>query len=167
MTRQESWATCCALCALLAAAETSAQEMEPRAYSASPVGLNFFGVGYNWLTGDVVSDPALLLSDVQADVRSLSVGVGHTFNLLGDLGLVTATAPYSRAVVTGKVFEQQAEARRTGAASGSPSMGHGTGVEKRGLMRAMRQPGSTTPGEALPCRYRSHARRSRWRTPQA
>jgi outer membrane putative beta-barrel porin/alpha-amylase len=88
--------------------------MEPRAYSASPVGLNFFGVGYNWLTGDVVSDPALLLSEVQANVRSLSVGVGHTFNLLGDLGLVTATAPYSRAVVTGKIFEQQAEATRTG-----------------------------------------------------
>jgi len=33
---------------------------------------------------------------------------------VGDLRLVTATAPYSGAVVTGKVFEQQAEATRTG-----------------------------------------------------
>jgi hypothetical protein len=91
--------------------------MEPRAYSASPVGLNFLGAGYSFLRGGVVTDPDLPLSDIHAEVHSLVVGVGHTFNFFGDLGLVTAATPYSRADVTGNVFEQQQEAQRSGLAN--------------------------------------------------
>ncbi len=95
----------------------SAQDLEPRAYSASPVGVNFFVVGSTWLTGGVLLDPDLAISDVQSDVKSLTVGVGHTFNLFGDLGLVTAALPYAFANVTGNVFEQYSEARRSGLAN--------------------------------------------------
>ena len=90
--------------------------MEPRAFSASPVGLNFLVIGYGWLAGDVIFDPTLPISDVQATAQGPMVGIGRTFNLFGDLGLVTATVPYSRAHVTGKVFEQSAEANRSGLA---------------------------------------------------
>jgi hypothetical protein len=90
--------------------------MEPRSYSASPIGLHFLLVGYNRLTGDVVDDATLPIRDVQADVGTFVVGVGRTFNLFGDLGLVTAAIPYSLATVTGSVFEQGAETKRSGLA---------------------------------------------------
>jgi hypothetical protein len=91
--------------------------MEPRAYSASPVGLNFLVVGSTWLRGSVVLDPDLPISDVQADVQSFAVEVSHSFNLFGDLARATAVLPYSRADVTGMVFEQQEEAKRSGLAN--------------------------------------------------
>jgi len=99
---------------LLTAVPAFAQDLEPRAYSASPVGLNFLVAGYNWLTGQVVSDPALPFSDVHARVQTPVLGAGHSFNFFGKLALVTAVLPYSVAHVTGKVFEQNAEARRSG-----------------------------------------------------
>ena len=88
--------------------------MEPRAYSASPVGLNFLGIGYGWLTGSVILDPSLPISDIHATAQGPRIGVGHTFNLLGDVGLVSAVVPYPAARVTGNIFEQGAEARRSG-----------------------------------------------------
>jgi len=102
--------------AALAAAPVSAQDMEPRAYSASPVGANFLVTSYAWSTGNVVFDPALPISDVHADVQGLVVAVGHSFNLFGKLGLVSVAMPYAKADVTGKVFEQEAEVRRSGLA---------------------------------------------------
>ena len=64
---------------------------------------------YSWSTGSVVFDPTLPITDVHADVQGLVVAVGHSFNLLGKLGLVTAAMPYALADVTGKILEQQAE----------------------------------------------------------
>ena len=100
----------------LGAAGARAQDMEPRAYSASPVGANFLVASYSFSTGAVVSDPTLPISDIHADVQGLVVAVGHSFNLLGNLGLVTAAIPYARADVTGRVFEQAAETFRSGLA---------------------------------------------------
>src|SRR5688572_8963317 len=105
------------LCGVMAASQAAAQEMEPRSYSASPVGLTVLVIGYSWVTGAVVLDPTLPISNVDADVQSLVVVVGRSFNLFGDLGLVTAVVPVSRAHVTGDVFEQQAEVRRAGLAN--------------------------------------------------
>jgi hypothetical protein len=100
----------------LAATLVSAQDLEPRAYSASPVGANFLVAGANWSTGNVVFDPGLPISDVHADVTGFVVAVGHTFNLFGKLALASAAVPYALANVTGKVFEQQAETARSGLA---------------------------------------------------
>jgi hypothetical protein len=100
----------------LAATLVSAQDLEPRAYSASPVGANFLVAGANWSTGNVVFDPGLPISDVHADVTGFVVAVGHTFNLFGKLALGSVAVPYALANVTGKVFEQQAETARSGLA---------------------------------------------------
>ncbi len=117
MTRRARQAACGAVvCQLLAAGLASAQEMEPRAYSPSPVGANFLVTSYSWSTGSVVFDPTLPVSDVHADVQGLFVAVGHSFALLGNLGLVTAAIPYALADVTGKVLEEQAEVTRSGLA---------------------------------------------------
>ena len=77
--------TCCEL----SATSAFAQDMEPKAYSASPVGANFLVTSYNWSSGGVIFDPTLPFTDVKADVRGLVVAGGHTFGLFGKLGLLT------------------------------------------------------------------------------
>jgi len=104
------------LAAVAAPAWVWAQEMEPKAYSASPAGANFLLVAYARSTGDVVFDPSLPLSDVSARVGSLALGVGHTFGLFGRLTLVSGALPYAWANVTGKVGGLANEAHRSGLA---------------------------------------------------
>ena len=45
--------------ALLAAATAEAQELEPRAYTNTPVGMNFLVLGYAYTKGDVPLDTSL------------------------------------------------------------------------------------------------------------
>jgi hypothetical protein len=60
----------------------AAQQLEPRTYLNTPVGLNFLIAGYAYVTGDVLSDPSIPLenSSVQSHVavlayaRALDVG---------------------------------------------------------------------------------------------
>jgi hypothetical protein len=99
---------------VISAGLAQAQDMEPKAYSASPVGANFLVASYSFSTGDVIFDASLPVTDVQADVHGLALGVGHTFNLFGKLGLATVGVPAAWADVTGKVFEQAAEVHRSG-----------------------------------------------------
>jgi hypothetical protein len=90
--------------------------MEPRAYSASPVGANFLVVSYGRSTGSVVFDPSLPLSNVRATVSATAAGVGHTFDLFGKLGLVSVAVPYVLGDVTGNVGEDRREVTRSGLA---------------------------------------------------
>ena len=90
MTRVRQVVLGAAVCQVLTAATAAAQDMEPRAYSPAPVGANFLVTSYSWSTGSVVVDPTLPITDVQADVQGLVVGLGHSFNLLGNLAIITA-----------------------------------------------------------------------------
>jgi len=105
-----------AVAASLAGSLASAQDMEPKAYSASPVGANFFVGSYTASTGAVVFDPTLPVSDVHANVNAFVVGLGHTFDCFGDLALVSIALPYATADLTGKVAEQAAAVSRSGLA---------------------------------------------------
>src|SRR5688572_12062348 len=48
-------------------AHTQAQDLEPRAYSNSPTGLNFVLVGFGHTTGSVLTDPALPVENVSIE----------------------------------------------------------------------------------------------------
>src|SRR5262245_42707554 len=74
-----------------------AQQLEPRAYSAAPVGMNFLDVAVGRSSGDIVTDPSLPISDVNATVNSMAVGVGRTFDFFGRTALLVAAFPYARA----------------------------------------------------------------------
>ncbi len=91
------------LASLCAGGRVTAQELEPKAYSASPVGLNFLVAGIGRSTGSVVFDPTLPFRDVDARVGALVLGAGRTFDFFGKLALVSAALPVSRAKVTGRV----------------------------------------------------------------
>lgn len=93
-----------------------AQDMEPKAYSASPVGANFLVVVFGRSTGSIVFDPSVPITDVDATVGSGAVGIGHTFGLFGKLTLLSAALPYARGHLTGKVGGVESETRRSGLA---------------------------------------------------
>ena len=94
------------------------QELEPRAYSASPIGANFLVLGFGRSSGEVVFDPSVPVTDVHADIYSPLLGLGRTFGLFGREALVTAVLPYAFGRVDGKVGPQlqQASITRSGLA---------------------------------------------------
>jgi hypothetical protein len=82
-----------------------AQDLEPRAYAAAPIGTNFFGVAAGRSSGDVLVDPSIPLTDVHATVNSTVVGGGRTFSFFGRTALLSAAFPYAWPTVSGETGE--------------------------------------------------------------
>jgi hypothetical protein len=101
---------------LLVGAPLRAQDLEPRAYTASPIGLHFLVAGLGRSSGGVVVDPSLPVDDVDARVGSVFVGAGTTFALFGRSALLLAAFPWARAKATGRIGELAASATRSGLA---------------------------------------------------
>jgi len=78
-----------------ASASARAQELEPRAYANSPVGLNFLIGGYAFTDGAVGVDPSIPLEDAEIEVHSLLLAYVRTLNLWGRSGKVDVVLPYS------------------------------------------------------------------------
>lgn len=95
----------CLLAALGAASTASAQEMEPKAYSASPVGATFVVAVLSRSTGSIVFDPTLPIENAEAHINSALMGAGTTFGLFGKLTLVSAVMPYAWGNASGEVGE--------------------------------------------------------------
>ena len=93
-----------------------AQEMEPRAYSPSPLGTNFIAVIAGKTHGGILFDPAIPITDVKADLNLATIGYGRTFGLGGRQGLVVVVLPYAWGHVEGLVREQTRRVRRAGLA---------------------------------------------------
>lgn len=92
----------------------ASQDLEPRAYSASPVGTTFVVAAVGRSSGNVLTDPSLPVEDVQATLGIATAGAGYTFDLLSRTALVLAAFPYGRAHATGRVQEAAAEVSRVG-----------------------------------------------------
>jgi len=104
------------LALVLAPAPAQGQELEPRAYSASPVGANFFLLALGRSSGSVVFDPTLPVTDVRAKLGGVTLGLGRTFGLLGRQALVTVALPYAWGDIEGKVGEEAGRVSRSGLA---------------------------------------------------
>ncbi len=98
----------------LIAAPSVAQELEPKAYSASPVGATFLVLALSRSTGSVVFDPTIPITDVSADINGGVLGVGTTFPLFGKLALVSAAVPYAWGDISGQVGEEARAVTRSG-----------------------------------------------------
>jgi len=105
-------ATACV--ALLWSVLISAQEMEPRAYSAVPVGTNFVVANYARSTGGVSLDPTLPITDVNAKINTFLLGYSHSFGIAGHVASIAAAVPYSNADITGNVQGVPGNAWRSG-----------------------------------------------------
>lgn len=102
------------LIAVLLTVPAAAQELEPRAYSPNPVGANFIIQSYTYQTGNVLFDPGLPFSDVQAKINLSVTGYGHTFNLFGRTAGVSIMVPYGWGSMEGNVGETATRITRSG-----------------------------------------------------
>jgi hypothetical protein len=91
-----------------------AQEMEPRAYSPSPIGTNFLALGYAHTSGDVLMDPAVPITDVRAKIDTITPGYSRTFDLAGRMASIAALLPFVNGNVKGMVGTEPGEVTRTG-----------------------------------------------------
>jgi hypothetical protein len=91
-----------------------AQEIEPRSYSPAPTGVNFLIGALGNSTGNVLTDPALPVQNVNAEINALALGYGRTFGLFGRSANLALVAPIVRAHVSGDVGEDRRTVTREG-----------------------------------------------------
>jgi hypothetical protein len=68
---------------VLATGPAYAQELEPRAFSNVPVGMNFGVAAYGFVAGNVLFDPVLPTEDVHANVHSIAVAYVRAIDFFG------------------------------------------------------------------------------------
>jgi len=91
-----------------------AQDMEPRSYSNTPVGMNFLVLTYGRSVGDVFVDATLPVEDLEAEINSAGVAYVRTTNFSGRPGKIALILPYAWGSADGKVLGQFARFRRSG-----------------------------------------------------
>ena len=96
------------------ATPATAQEIEPRAFSPSPVGVTFVVAAAGRSTGGILTDPSLPVDDVEAEIDAGAVGVGHSFGLLGRTASAAIVLPYVSGDFSGTLNGANAEASRSG-----------------------------------------------------
>lgn len=89
--------------ALAACGTTTAQELSPRAYWPMPNGANVLVLGYQYTSGDIVTDPSLPLTGVDSKIDFLQVAYQRGFGLFGRSANVQFSLPYSRGETEGIV----------------------------------------------------------------
>jgi hypothetical protein len=90
------------------------QELEPRAYSISPVGMNFVVLAFTRSTGDVNFDPSLPVENAQAEIQNLAVGYFRSIDFFGRSANVSALVPYTWGTIDGDYFGEYTKIRRSG-----------------------------------------------------
>ena len=116
-TLAPAWWLLIALALLAAFSEhAAAQDLEPRAYSASPVGTTFALVSFGRSSGDITFDPSIPITNVHGTFHVPVIGLGQTFPLFGRQALFTTALPYAWGTITGNVGEQSGSVYRSGLA---------------------------------------------------
>lgn len=139
-----------ALVVLIIGVAAQAQELEPRAYSRSPVGTNFLVLGWGRSSGGVLVDPTLPLTDVRATIDAPTLGYARTFALGRRAASIAVAVPYVGLDATGNVGTEERQASRSGLGDprvrlalnliGNPAVSPGEFVQS---------PPSTTVGASL------------------
>lgn len=112
------------LCPLLASLwqppGVSAQDLEPRAYTNIPVGLNFLLVGFAHSEGGIPLDPSSLLEDAKVESRTGVLAYSRSLGLGGRSGSVNLIIPYSR--LSGSALVDGDRRSRTVRGLGDPAL---------------------------------------------
>ena len=94
-----------AIAAIFHSGSAIAQSLEPRAYSNTPVGMNFLMLGYGYQWGDVLPDPSVPVKDVSAEIHTAFLAYIRSLNVWGKSGKVDVIVPYAWLSATGTVQE--------------------------------------------------------------
>ena len=80
-----------------AGGDLQAQELEPRTYAQTPVGVHFIAAGYGLSAGNVLMDPALRIEGLDANLDLIFLRYTRSFALVGrsaKLRVVASTGAY-------------------------------------------------------------------------
>ena len=103
-----------ALSVCWAVAPCNAQEIEPRAYSPSPSGVNFLLAVAGYSEGGVLTDPSLPVTDIEAEISALGIGYGRTFSIAGRSANFAIAVPNLQLDASGNIGEDRASVSRQG-----------------------------------------------------
>jgi hypothetical protein len=89
-------AAAAALCVPFCGATTAhAQDIEPRAYSNAPVGVNFLIAGYAYTRGGLAFDSALPVANPELETSSAVLAYARVLDIWGMSGKLDALIPYT------------------------------------------------------------------------
>jgi hypothetical protein len=91
---------------LAGAAAVEAQDLEPRAYANTPVGMNFLLAGYTYTQGDVSFESSLPIEDADLTIHSTFLAYARSLDVLGRAGKLDVVVPYAWLSGTAKVNGQ-------------------------------------------------------------
>ena len=94
-TRSRALTALFVLAWLLAASSARAQDIEPRQYANTPVGINFLISGYAYTQGGLAFDSALPVTRPDLDTNSAVLGFARSLDFWGRSGKVDFVAPYT------------------------------------------------------------------------
>jgi hypothetical protein len=83
-----------------------AQDLEPRAYVNTPVGMNFLILGYGYTRGDVAFDSSVPIEDAELTVHSAVLAYARALDVWGRAGKLDVTLPYAWLSGSAKVAGQ-------------------------------------------------------------
>jgi hypothetical protein len=104
----------CLAAGVLAGAPARAADIEPRAYSNAPVGLNFLILGYAYSEGGLSTDPASPLQEAKLNISTGALAYARTLNLWGKSGKIDVIVPYSDLSGTATFKGEPVERKVTG-----------------------------------------------------
>jgi hypothetical protein len=103
------------LLALGAATQSArAQEIEPRAYSNAPIGVNFLIAGSVWTRGGLTFDSSVPITDAKLKSTNFVFAYARSLDLWGKSGKFDAIVPYTHLVGTANFQGQPVERDVTG-----------------------------------------------------
>lgn len=103
-----------ALLAVSLSPTASAQELEPGAYTVSPVGVNVFNLGYVLNDGDVTFDPSLPIEEGSATIHTTVLSYGRSVDLAGRSSTLLVALPIINGHLEGLYLGEPAVADRFG-----------------------------------------------------
>jgi hypothetical protein len=101
-----------AACVLTAAVSPArAQDIEPRAYSNAPIGVNFLIAGYAYTRGGLSFDPAVPITNANLNTSNVVLAYARVLDLWGKSGKFDVIVPYTW--LSGTADYQGAPVQRT------------------------------------------------------
>ncbi len=94
-TRMRSSVALLALASLMAPSGARSQDIEPRKWSDTPVGVNFLILGYAYTQGGIAFDPSLPVSNPHLETNTGALAFARSLDLWGLSGKFNASLPYS------------------------------------------------------------------------
>jgi hypothetical protein len=113
--------TLAVLLILVLAARVGAQDLDPRAFSPTPVGLNVAAVGYSYSDGNIFFDQSLPVEDATGRLHAVTIAYLRTLNFFGASAKLKAVIPFAWGDWEGLWMGEPASTSRRGLAD--PAIG--------------------------------------------